>query len=99
MGSAIKSLFLLPGLIVGLGLMPAGRVTAQTFTTLHSFTYSDGADPYAGLILSGNTLYGTAPSGGNSGYGMVFKVNTDGTSFTNLYIFTGGSDGGNPYGG
>ena len=35
------------------------------FTTLHSFTHrrlanSDGAEPYAGLILSGNTLYGTA---------------------------------------
>ena len=29
-----KYLFLLPALIAGLNLIPAGRVTAQTFTTL-----------------------------------------------------------------
>src|SRR5450759_856101 len=95
---------LLPALIAGLGLIPAGRVTAQTFTTLHSFTLlnnstnSDGANPYAGLILSGNTLYGTAYYGGSSGAGTVFAVNTNGTVFTNLHSFTG-SDGGNPQAG
>ena len=59
---------------------------------LHGFitwTNSDGANPYAGLILSGNTLYGTAHNGGSSGNGTVFAVNTDGTGFTNLYSFTG----------
>src|SRR5260221_3331317 len=63
-----KKLFLLPALIVVLNLIPAGRLMAQTFTTLHSFTAlpdpdytnSDGANPHAGLILSGNTLYWTA---------------------------------------
>ena len=44
--------------------------------------------PYGGLILSGNTLYGTAQYGGSSGNGTVFAVNTDGTGFTNLYSFT-----------
>ena len=58
---------------------------------------SDGANPRAGLILSGNTLYGTAVGGGSSGNGTVFAVNTDGTGFTNLHSFTAGSD--NPYGG
>jgi len=96
MKTRIKNLFLLPALIAGLGLIPAGRVTAQTFTTLHSFTYgSDGAFPYAGLILSGNTLYGTAYDGGSSGNGTVFKVNTDGMGFTNLHSFTG-SGGASP---
>jgi hypothetical protein len=28
----------------------------------------------------------------------VFAINTDGTGFTNLYSFSGGSDGANPYG-
>src|ERR1039458_3516265 len=101
MKTCIKNLFLLPALIAGLGLMPAGRATAQTFTNLHSFTAvsgpnytnSDGANPYAGVILSGNTLYGTANRGGSSTYGTVFAVNTDGTGFTNLYSFTGGNDG------
>ena len=55
-----------------------------------SDTNSDGAYPHAGLILSGNTLYGTAYGGGSSGNGTVFAVNTDGTGFTNLYSFTGG---------
>src|SRR6266446_1694376 len=60
------------------------------FTNLHSFaalnnsTNSDGAYPRDALILSGNTLYGTAYQGGTSGAGTVFKINTDGTGFTNL---------------
>lgn len=81
---------------------------AQTFTNFYSFTATsglspstngDGAIPYAGLVLSGYTLYGTAFGGGSSGYGTVFAVHTDGTSFTNLHSFTGGSDGANPYAG
>jgi len=75
-------LFLLPALMAGMGLMPAGQVMAQTFTTLHSFTWGDGAYPLAGLILSSNTLYGTASVGGT-----VFAINTDGTGFIVLLNF------------
>jgi len=82
----------MPALIAGLGLILAGQVTAQTFTTLHNFTGgNDGANPGgggAGVILSGNTLYGTAGGGGKSGSGTVFGVSTNGTGFTNLYSFT-----------
>src|SRR5437867_2898822 len=93
----IRNLFLLPVLIAGLGVILVGRSTAQTFTVLHSFAGpDDGANLEAGLILSGNTLYGTAAGGGSSGNGTVFKVNTDGTGFTNLYSFTGGNDGADP---
>src|SRR5207247_2471060 len=107
MKACIRNLFLLPALIAGLGLIPADRVTAQAFTTLHSFTAinlndnsnSDGANPIAGLLLSGNTLYGTAKFGGGSGDGTVFAVNTDGTGFTNLYSFTGGTKGAHPVAG
>ena len=49
---------------------------------------SDGAIPEAGLILSGNTLYGTTYWGGTNGNGTVFAVNTNGTGFTTLYSFT-----------
>src|ERR1017187_9514417 len=113
MKTFIINLFLLPALIAGLGLIPAGRVTAQTFTNLHSFTLlnnstnSDGAYPYAGLILSGTTLYGTAVRGGSSSYGTVFAVHTNGTGFTNLHSFTApsatspytNSDGADPFAG
>jgi uncharacterized repeat protein (TIGR03803 family) len=76
------------------------------FTNLHSFTATsssapngntDGANPQAGLILSGNTLYGTTYQGGSSGYGAVFALNRNGTGFTNLHSFTGGSNGAFPY--
>src|SRR6266568_4754674 len=53
----------------------------------------------AGLILSGNTLYGTASGGGSSGVGTVFAINTDGTGFTTLHSFAGRGDGANPLAG
>jgi uncharacterized repeat protein (TIGR03803 family) len=74
------------------------------FTTLHSFTKvdcntypcrnSDGAFPQTQLVLSGNTLYGITDGGDVHGFGNVFAVNIDGTGFTVLHTFTGGSDGG-----
>jgi uncharacterized repeat protein (TIGR03803 family) len=57
------------------------------------YTNSDGADPQCGLVLAGNTLFGTASSGGLAGNGTVFRVNTDGTGFTNLHNFTTASSG------
>jgi uncharacterized repeat protein (TIGR03803 family) len=84
----------MPVVLASLGLMLAGRATAQTLTNLHSFTAligytnSDGAYPQAGLILSSNTLYGTAGGGGSSGNGTVFAVSTSGMGFTNLHTFT-----------
>jgi uncharacterized repeat protein (TIGR03803 family) len=67
---------------------------------LHAFSGADGgADgeaPWAGVALSGNTLYGTAGHGGTNANGTVFALNTDGTSFKVLHTFTGGGDGGYP---
>jgi uncharacterized repeat protein (TIGR03803 family) len=117
MKTNIKNQLPLSSLLVAIGLMPAGHVMAQMFTTLHSFpasntnssgvyTNSDGANPYAGLIVSSNTLYGTASAGGSSGNGTVFAINTDGTGFTTLHSFTAAfgspttpvnSDGVNPH--
>src|SRR5208282_4406444 len=77
--------------IASFGLILAGRVAAQTFTTLHNFVDSDGNNPMAGVILSGNTLYGATDSGGSAGHGAVFKVNTDGSGFANLHSFAAGS--------
>src|SRR5438045_296705 len=87
--TGLEKLLLLPALIAGFALIPASQVTAQTFTNVHNFTGgSGGYEPSAGLILSGNTLYGTAAAGGSSSRGTVFALNTDGTGFTNLHSFT-----------
>ena len=101
----VRSRFFLAALIAGLGLMWAGRGNAQTLAPVYSFsaspasTNSDGANPYAGLVLSGSTVYGVAQYGGTNGDGVVFAVNLDGSGFTNLYNFTGGNDGAHPQGG
>src|ERR1035438_1967722 len=76
-------------------------ISTKSFRSLYSFTAlsgpvnifgygtnSDGASPQGGLVLSGNTLYGTAAGGGKNGNGTVFAVNTDGTGFRNVYSFS-----------
>ena len=85
-------------------LLPLALVTqfaqAQTFSVLYSFTGgTDGGNPWATLIqdAAGN-LYGTTTSGGTSGVGVVFKLDPIGKE-TVLYTFTGGTDGGGPFGG
>ena len=84
----------------GAGTVFALNTNGTGFTNLHNFTGgSDGANPLAGLILSGNTLYGTAYAGGSSGFGTVFAINTNGTRLTTLYSFTDGSDGAGPQAG
>ena len=62
--------------------------TAATDNGSFVFTNSDGLGPWAGVVLSGDTLYGTASSGGRFGAGTVFRVNTDGSGFTNLHTFS-----------
>jgi uncharacterized repeat protein (TIGR03803 family) len=81
-------------LIVSMWLLAAlfwmtGNSDAVVFNNLYDFTDSADTD-YIGinLVLSGNTLYGTRPFGGTAGEGTVFKINTDGTGFTNIYNFT-----------
>jgi uncharacterized repeat protein (TIGR03803 family) len=89
MKTHIKRAFLALVLLAGLGSVLAGQLLAQTLTVLHSFTEGGGgAAPYARLILSANTLYGTTQHGGNSGKGTVFRISTDGTNFRTLYSFT-----------
>src|ERR1019366_8707785 len=92
MKTRINIPFLLPGLVVGLGLTFTGWVSAQAFTNLYYFsaglTNSDGAQPSGSLILLGNTLYGTAGVGGTHGNGSIFALNTNGTSFTNFHSFS-----------
>ena len=66
-------------------------------TNIYSFTGgNDGGNPPARLALGGDgELYGTTSVGGTNGYGVVFKISTNG-AFTSLYSFNGIADGSNP---
>jgi uncharacterized repeat protein (TIGR03803 family) len=69
-------------------------------TVLYSFTgSSDGCGPSGVLLDSVGNLYGVAFQGGiafcNSGYGVVFELNTAG-NFTVLHTYDSGTDGANP---
>lgn len=69
-------------------------------TVLHSFSGSDGEAPFSGLALdpTGKVLYGTTYEGGSSGSGVVFGLTIKTRTYTVLHNFTGGADGGEPFG-
>jgi uncharacterized repeat protein (TIGR03803 family) len=96
---------ILYGTTVGGGSLDRGTIFSVStdgagFAILHDFTATadppytntDGAYPQAGVILSGDTLYGTTYHGGTSVIGTVFRINIDGTGYTNLHSFTPLSD-------
>src|SRR5882672_193851 len=89
----IKKPYLVPLLAAGFVAMLTGPASAQAFKTLHSFgasfngTNSDGAYP-GGLIIAGDTLYGTTSGGAIPGDGSMFAIKTSGTGFTILRTFT-----------
>jgi uncharacterized repeat protein (TIGR03803 family) len=83
----------------GSGTVFAVNINTLAFTNLHSFSAypsPDGADPVAGLVLSSNILYGTTGDGGSEHAGTVYALNLNDNSFTTLYNFGSGSDGGFP---
>jgi uncharacterized repeat protein (TIGR03803 family) len=84
------------------GLAAANVCRGQTFSVLRSFNAINGSGinfggvyPSAGLVFSGTTLYGTAPQGGSSDSGTLFKVNADGTGFSVIKNFSAASSGTN----
>src|SRR5580704_1603501 len=70
----------------------AFSLSAQTFTTLHSFDGTDGSNPYAGLVqATDGNLYGTTAYGGASNGGAVFEISLGG-ALTTLYSFSDKAD-------
>jgi uncharacterized repeat protein (TIGR03803 family) len=72
----------------------------SNFMVLHHFNFStsDGSIPRGGMVLSGNTLYGTTSGGGASYAGTVFRINTDGTGFQIIGNFDYSTTGSQPQG-
>jgi uncharacterized repeat protein (TIGR03803 family) len=71
---------------------------SSALSILHSFgAPGDGKAPLGELLLSGGVLYGMTPQGGANDIGTIFKINTDGTSYTLLREFSGQpADGDSP---
>ena len=86
-------------LAAAIAMVPVAR--AQTFQVIHTFSGGDGAEPQAGLVLSGQNLYGTTYYGGNLACecGTVFKLSRAGNGWllSTLYRFQNGADGAHPY--
>jgi uncharacterized repeat protein (TIGR03803 family) len=71
------------------------------FSLLHSFSFNDQGGPQSPVLIdSAGNLYGTTVQGGRYGWGTVFKLTPSGSgyTYTDLYDFTGGANGGWPYG-
>lgn len=82
---------------------------------LHSFSdnstgfNTDGANPFAGVVVAGTNLFGTAADGGSGGNGVVFALNLVTKNLSVLHNFSvektnffgtyTNSDGANPKGG
>lgn len=84
-----------------LGTLFRMNLDGSAYTNLHTFAggAADGAYPHGDVTLSGTNFYGTTLQGGTNNLGTVFRVNADGTAYTNLHSFAGyPSDGSGPPG-
>ncbi|MBN2506053.1 MAG: DUF11 domain-containing protein [Verrucomicrobia bacterium] len=74
----------------GTGILFKLNRDGSGYAILHHFASGGGPsrNPTAGVIEgSDGRLYGTSSLGGASGRGTVFRVNKDGSAFTNLFSF------------
>jgi uncharacterized repeat protein (TIGR03803 family) len=73
-------------------------VALHRFSPLNNGLNADGANPAAGLALSGGVLVGTTLNGGAQGAGTAFVMSLDGTNFASIRAFTNAPDAGAPQG-
>jgi len=76
------------------GTVYAVNTDGTGYRVLHEFADEpDGAHALAGLVLSGDTLYGLTGNGGTNGFGSLFSINTNGGGYQVLYSFSQYSNG------
>jgi uncharacterized repeat protein (TIGR03803 family) len=81
-------------------LSPSGG--GWTFSVIASLSGQGASGPYGSLTFdSAGNLYGTTQNDGAFRFGNVFKLTPSGGqwTYTDLYDFTGGSDGASPFAG
>ncbi len=66
--------------------------------TLRHLGLGDGTNPHGTPVIRNSTIYGTTVYGGNYGFGTIYRLANDGSSYTVLRHFTG-ADGANPVAG
>jgi uncharacterized repeat protein (TIGR03803 family) len=77
------------GGVSNLGTVFAIGTNGTGYTTLHSFTNTvNGQSPYGGLVLNSGMLYGTTGGGTGTTNGSIFSINTNGSGFQILHVFT-----------
>ncbi len=88
------------GEIIKLAPNPAVPNTVIASTIFEFGSATAGGYPMAPLTYDSvkQVLYGTTSAGGagSGGDGVLFQINPDGSNFTVLHAFAGGSDGANP---
>jgi uncharacterized repeat protein (TIGR03803 family) len=73
---------------LGYGGVYAINTDGTGFTNLYSFTGGASAqNPQAGVVVSGNMLYGTTAGGGANGQGLIYRLGTNGQGFVDMYDF------------
>ncbi|NOS93300.1 MAG: T9SS type A sorting domain-containing protein [Cyclobacteriaceae bacterium] len=87
------------GGVVARGVIYKIKQDGSGFTKLFDFSYGNGVNPIGNLIVGlDGYIYGTTSGGGSLGYGVIFRINSDGSNF-NVIFNLGGNYGGNPIGG
>ncbi len=80
-----------------LGVIFKMQTNGVGFTNLHTFSAAaaDSSQPLAGLVQGANgMLFGVSSNGAASARGAVYRITTNGTSYSNLHSFTGASGDG-----
>ncbi len=76
------------GLIGAFILLAGGAVPVHAqFTQLHDLDFPSGNYPYGKPVIKDGFIYDVARFGGTSGFGVVYRIKTDGTLYTVLHNF------------
>jgi len=72
----------------GVGTVYRIAIDGSPLSTIHEFVYPNSAyNPYGGISLVGQRLFGVTYRGGAADYGTVFALDRDGTDFQLLKSF------------